>query len=114
MNQRHNETEVPVVEEMSTLDSVLKSFWDKVHSASELIQQLREEKKILKERSEELEQQVSSLRQEVVTRDHELKRLRAEHAQLLSANGNNTFTPQEREEMKSRVRDIISKINSYL
>ena len=114
MNQRQAEPDIAVAKDHYNLDESLKSFWEKVQLAAQIIRRLREDRKILDVRVNELEQQVESLRSEVVTRDHELKRLRSEHAHLLNSNGDSGFTQEEKENIKAKIRDLISKINSYL
>ncbi len=114
MNQHPTETAEVLSKDVTILDEALKSVWDKVRLASQLINQLRDEKRKLNVRTEELDRLVSSLRSEVLGKDQELKRLRAEHAQLLNANGHQAFTDEDKENLKGKIRDLISKINSYL
>ncbi len=99
---------------VNVLDEALKTIWDKIRLATHLIIQLREEKHRLVSRADELERLVSSLRSDIQTKDQELKRLRTEHAQVLNSNGQQSFTEEQKEAIKSRIRDLISKINSYL
>ena len=106
--------EITMPKDETTLDEMLKSVWDKVRLATHLISQLRDEKRVIASRAEDFEHQVTSLRAEIQTKDHEMKRLRAEHAQLVNANGQQSFRDEEKEAIKSRIRDLISKINSYL
>ena len=96
------------------MEEALKSVWDKIRLAAHLITQLREEKRVLSTRVADLERQVGSLRSEAQNRDQELKRLRSEHSQLLNANGQKSFTAEEKETIRIRIRELISKINSYL
>ncbi len=114
LNQYPTETETTMSKEVNTLDEALKSVWDKIRLATHLISQLREEKQILSARVDELERQMTLLRSDLSMKDQELKRLRAEHSQLLNANGQQRFTEEEKENIKSKIRDLISKINSYL
>jgi chromosome segregation ATPase len=106
--------EITMSKDASTMDEVLKSVWDKVRLATHLISQLREEKRAINNRLEELERQMASLRTELQSRDHEIKRLRTEHAQTVNTNGQQSFSEEEKEAIKNRIRDLISKINSYL
>ena len=115
MNQYSTETEdVTMPNDASSLDDMLKSVWDKIRLATHLISQLRDEKRLLASRTEELERQVASLRTEIQSKEHEIKRLRSEHAQLANANGQQSFSDEEKVAVKERIRDLISKINSYL
>lgn len=76
--------------------------------------QLRDERQVLADQARELQETITALRSEILEKDQELKRLRIERVQLLNANGNDTFTLEEKEILKSKVRDFIAKINSYL
>src|SRR5262245_43363933 len=115
MDQYFSETEeITMTKDVNALDDALKSVWDKVRMATQLIAQLRDEKRILASRADDLERQVTSLRAEIQTKDQEIKRLRTEHAQLLQSNGHQSFSDEEKEAIKNRIRDLISKINSYL
>ena len=115
MDQYFSETdEITMPKDVTALDEALKSVWDKVRMATQLISQLRDEKRIAASRTEDLERQVTSLRAEIQARDQEIKRLRAEHSQLVNANGQQSFSEEEKGAIKDRIRDLISKINSYL
>ncbi len=114
MSQHSTDTEVVLSKEGNVLEEALKSVWEKVRLASQLINQLRDEKRALGVRADELERQVSSIRSELLVKDQELKRLRTEHIQLLNANGHQTFSDEDKENLKVKIRDLISKINSYL
>ena len=114
MNQRVAEPEVAVLREQSTVEDYLKMLWERVRTAGELIRDLRNEKDGLAERCAAAEKDLSVIRVELQQRDQELKRLRTERAQLLSADGNSGFTADEREALRARIHEIISKINSHL
>ena len=83
-----------------------------------LITQLRQEKESLSVRAAELGGEAERLRTELSEREQELKRLRAEHTQLVNArNGagsRDAITAEEREMLKGRIRELIAKINSHL
>ncbi len=114
MNQRIAEPEISITGEQNSVEDYLKTLWDRVRTAGEMIRELRGEKERLGSRVSELERDLSSLRSEILERDQELKRLRAERAHLLSANGNTGFTEEERESLRAKIHEIISKINSHL
>ena len=114
MNNRQVDTDVAVPKEAVTLDDTLRLAWDKVRAAVLLINQLREEKHELHSHVRELEQKVLVLSADILSKEQEVKRLRAEHTSLVSASANNGFTLEDRENIKGRIRDLISKINSYL
>ena len=125
MNQRQPELEVGTSNGAHALDDVFKGIWEKTRAAGELINHLRDEKRDLLERLENLERasaerlkthekEISALRADLTSKDQDLKRLRTEHTQLLSSNGHHSFSEEERAILKDRIRDLITKINSYL
>lgn len=114
MNQRQAETELSVVRDVDAVESVIKAFWERARHAATLITQLREEKTGLSNQLLELDKQFQNLRSEFSSKETEMKRLRAEHAQLLNANGHDLLTGEERDVLKSRIRDLIAKLNSHL
>lgn len=111
--------------DINVLDDVFKVIWERIRAATDLIGQLREERRMLTDQLREVEQsyadrlkafekEIIILRSDLMTRDQELKRLRAQHTQLLNVNGHHSFSEEEREILKSRIRDLVTKINSYL
>lgn len=114
MDQFQTQTEIEMSNEIIASEGSLKSVWEKVQSAVLLINELRKEKSALSSRVGELERQLSSLRTDIITRDQDLKKLRAEQAHLVTASRSNGFSEEEKEEIKRKIRDLISKINSYL
>lgn len=115
MNHNYPETEeVTMTKDGVAVEEELKAVWEKVRLATHLIAQLRDEKRTITTRAEELERQVAALRSDLQARDAEIKRIRAEHAHIASSNGQQSFSEEEREAIKNRIRELISKINSYL
>jgi chromosome segregation ATPase len=114
LTQHPVDTELNISRDLDAVENIVKSFWDRARAAATLITQLRDEKAMHSGRVSELESQLRLLRTDLATKEQELKRLRAEHAQLLNANGHELLTGEERELLKSRVRDLIAKINSHL
>ena len=108
------ERDVEVVKDAQLLEDALKALWDKARSISELVSQLREEKKSDHGRERVLQQEVESLRSLLANKEQELKRLKAEHAQLVNSNGNNMLSVEEKDNLKNKIRDLIAKINSHL
>jgi predicted RNase H-like nuclease (RuvC/YqgF family) len=114
LNQHQAETEVGVVNEVENTDSLLKGFWDRVRALGELVKQLRSDNKTLTAQVEQLETEINELRAKVHEKDLEYRRLRTEHDQLVSAQNTDFISVQEREDLKDRIRELISKINSHL
>lgn len=111
----HYQTELDVHgTETETVESLLKSFWEKVRVAADLIHSLRQENRGLGERISMVEKELQAMRSEMAAKEQEVKRLRAEQAQLMSSNGHEYFSGEEREILKGRIRELIAKINTHL
>jgi molybdenum-dependent DNA-binding transcriptional regulator ModE len=103
-----------MVNENRLLEGVFKVVWEKTRAASELIHQLREEKRGLSQRVAELEREAERLLASASKQEMELKKLRAEHAEMMNSANDNVLSADEKERLKSKIRDLIAKINSYL
>ena len=114
LNQVQSEVEVSPGNDIGSLELALKTMWEKVRAASDLIGKLQYEKLELLGKVGELEKGLSSVRSDLLIKEQELKRLRAEHAQLMNADGKDSFSEEEKEILKGRIKDIIAKINSHL
>lgn len=101
-------------DEQSRVESLLKDLWDRLRSTAQATHALREEKNALRDKISYLEQELETHKVNLQKRDVEIRSLRAEHLQLVNSNGKNTLTEEEKEHLKSRIRDLIVKINSYL
>jgi chromosome segregation ATPase len=96
------------------LDSSLRKLWEQIRSTAEVIQQLRQENRALKNQVEALGSQVVSLQREMEIKEQDMKRMKAERTQLIQAGSNNGFTDEEKEILKSKIKELIAKINSHL
>ncbi len=114
MNQHQTETEVGVINDVENTDSLLKGFWERVRTLGELVKQLRSDNKALTAQVEQLETEINELRAKVHEKDLDYRRLRTEHDQLASAQSTDFISIQERDDLKDRIRELISKINSHL
>ena len=114
MSEEKIERDIQPVNGEQTLEEALRMLWDKARSASERLSQLREQNRFHEDRERTLERELETLRVQLVTRDQELKRLKAEHSQLLNAGDSDAFTSEEKENLKNKIRDLIAKINSHL
>lgn len=115
MNQRHVEMDVKSSTDALTLESRLKQLWEKVQAAAERISQLKDQNEKYKTQVAYLESEVLRLRSELNQKEQEIKRLKLNHSQLSeSVSGNNFLSPEEMEALKSRIKDLIAKINSHL
>jgi len=114
VNEPITEIEISVPAESNLLEGVFKVIWEKTRAASDLINQLREERHELSGRVAELEAEVQKLTNSLADQEQEFRKLKTEHTQLLNSNGSNLLTEDDKERLKARMRDLIAKINSYL
>jgi chromosome segregation ATPase len=114
LNQIQSDLEGPAVRDLGSLELALKTMWEKARAAADMIARLQSERTELQSSLRELEKSVSALRSEMLTKEQELKRLRAEHAQLSNLDGRNVFSEEEKEMFRGKIKDLISKINSHL
>jgi SMC interacting uncharacterized protein involved in chromosome segregation len=114
LNQIQSDIEGPAVRDLGSLELALKTMWEKARAAADLIARLQTEKTDLQSAVREFEGSLSALRSDMLAREQELKRLRAEHAQLSSLDGKNVFSEEEKEMFRGKIKDLISKINSHL
>ena len=115
MNQLRVDREVNTDGDSQLLESVFKQLWDRIRAATELISHLREENKKWEGQAERLEGELVRLRSELNQKEQEIKRLKLDNAQLEGALGDNdVLTVEDKEALKGRIKDLISKINSHL
>jgi len=107
------EAEVMSGKEIKTLEKSLEALWDKARRVSEALVKLKEENGILQTRVTALEAEESHLKQELANREQDLSRLHQE-ALRLQSNGSNILTKEEKEALKARIKDLITKISSHL
>lgn len=113
MPDQHVEAEVISGKDLKTIETSLESLWDKARRVSDVLVQLKETNGVLQNKVEDLEAVAETLKQELVTKDRELERLRQD-ALRLQSNGSNILTKEEKEALKARIKDLIGKINSHL
>lgn len=114
MNERQSEIEVGDVKDVNVLEESIRTLWQKVRVATETISHLREERVSLQTRLAEIEMNAANLRNELLNKDQELRKLRGEYHQLVQSNGASGFSTEEKEILKVRIRELIAKINSHL
>ena len=114
MNHHPADIETPASKEIAVSEDTFKAIWEKTRAAADLITRLRTEKHLISKQLETAENDLRIVRTELTTKEQEVKRLRAEHLQLLNSNGKSNLTEEEKENLKRKIRDLLAKINSYL
>lgn len=107
------ESEPSGTRDLRHLEDILQKLWEKARLVSESIARLREENQALKGRVSELEHVERKLISELQKSDLELQRVRGDLLKLQS-NGSEIYTKEEKEALKTRIKELIFKINSRL
>ena len=115
--------------DLRQLEESLQSLWEKARLVSDLLLRLKTENKELKsrvsslelkehrfadelrQREQELELKERRYTEDLQQREQEMEEVRAQLAHALS-NGNSLFSKEESEALKSRLKELIIKINS--
>lgn len=112
-NQSSEIVDTPA-EETGRIETRLRDLWERLRALAQHVHDLRDEKKTLLDKVAFLEQDLENHKVGLQKKDIEIRSLRAEHLQLVNSSGKNALTDEEKEYLKSRIRDLIVKINSYL
>jgi chromosome segregation ATPase len=106
----HEETELASKNDLNRLADSIQDLWAKARRVSDLLLQVRSENAQLKTRNAELEREVKTRLEQ---REQELHKLRIDYVQLQS-NGSSIYSKEEKDELKTKIKELISKINSRL
>lgn len=101
------------VEATHAVENALSSLWEKAREASYLISTLRDEKKKLQLHIEELEEELASLRNDLLSKQSQLEEVRGELS-THSANGAMNISGEEKRELQRKIGMVISKLDQYL
>ena len=107
------DAEMAEKKDLRQLEESLQSLWEKARLVSELLLRLKAENKELQGRLSSLELKERRWTDEIRQREQEIKEV---HAQLAheQSNGRSLFSKEESEALKSRLKELIVKINSRL
>jgi signal transduction protein with GAF and PtsI domain len=110
---QHVEAEVISGKDVRSLETSLETLWEKARRVSEVLVQLKEANGDLRKRMEDLEVVEQRLMRELADKEREVERLRQEVLRVQS-NGSNILTKEEKEALKARIKDLVTKISSHL
>ena len=131
MSEIQTESEIRPTVDASLLEGSLAKLWERARHVSDLVLRLKEENRVLKERTSQLEGESKSLREAEQSFRHEQNQAHAllqsqleanqrELAQLkqellhAQTNGSEIFSKEEKEALKARMKELIARINSRL
>ena len=92
-----------------SVESALKTLWERVQGAGDLIQQLREERQALLSQVDQLRSEVQHLQQDLSRKEQLMKTMTVSQGQSGAA-----FANGEREALARKVKDLLAKIDAYL
>lgn len=113
MPDQHAEAEVISGKAIRSLETSLEALWEKARRVSEVLIQLKETNGDLRKRLEGLEAVEQRLMKDSAEKEREVERLRQEVLRAHS-DGSHMFTKEEKEALKARIKDLITKISSHL
>lgn len=113
MEQQQTETGTGLANDLRPIETGLKALWERARKTSEVIHTLREERKLLLAKVDDLLRENQRLQQDVVRKDQLLKSVTAS-AQEVAAKKTGIFPDGEREVMVARVKTLLAKLDSYL
>ncbi len=104
--------EQPSSDSIHNVENALSSLWDKAREASLLISTLREEKKNLLLKMDELEEELRNSRNDVSRLQSQIDSVNssAETARTSSVN----LEEDEKKLLQQKLRSVISKLDQYL
>lgn len=106
-----------IVDSTTAIETALSALWEKAREASLLISTLRDEKKSLLQRIEDLEEDVRQSQNDAIVKQAAIERMRmelTEHSSGSKAIGVNGMTEEDKREAEQKLRAIISKLDQYL
>ena len=95
------------------VEAGLKTLWERVKRAAEVISQLREERWALLAKVEKLEGEVLHLRQELKKKE-ESQKISTQHQTGIDVKQGTIFSNGDRQVLASRVKELLAKLESYL
>ena len=113
MPDQHAEAESMSGKDIRSLEISLETLWEKARRVSDVLVQTKQTNVDLRKRVEDLEAAEQRLVRELADKGLEVERLRQE-ALRAQSNGSNILTKEEKEALKARIKDLITKISSHL
>lgn len=114
MEYQNLDTGLNPVAEYKEIELEIKNLWEKIRKASEVIFILRDENNELKVQYAQVQKKLEEITKSLSDKDLEIARLKTENSKLYSTASEDSMTPAEKEALKKRINELISKINSHL
>jgi len=95
------------------VENALSSLWEKAREASYVISTLRDEKRKLQARVAELQEELTSIKNDLLSKQSQLEEARSELT-THSTNGSSNISVEEKRELQRKISAVISKLDQYL
>jgi septal ring factor EnvC (AmiA/AmiB activator) len=112
VDEQPAEASSPSQGDLRALENSLKGLWERARRAAELITELRGENKDLRAQVAALEAELERLRQDLGRKDQLIKKAMSEVG--VSPPRGAVVMNGEREAIVARVKDLLSRLESYL
>ena len=98
-----------------SVENALASLWDKAREASLLISTLREEKKRLLKKIDELEEDLQQSKNDVILQQSQIEKMKETVAsEIVQKSESLALDSDEKRILQQKLRNVISKIDQYL
>lgn len=101
------------IDSTHAVENALTALWEKAREASYLISTLRDEKKKLQMKADELEEQLQAAKNDIVLKQSQLEKIDAE-VRAKAHTGTNGFEENEKRMLQQKVRNILTMLDQYL
>lgn len=100
---------------ISSVENALASLWDKAREASLLISTLREEKKRLLKKIDELEDELQQSKNNGILQQSQIDQLKVNAvSDTIQKNESIAIDENDRRLLQQKLRNVISKLDQYL
>ena len=113
MPEQQIEAETIQKQDLQRMEESLQKLWEKARLVSDVLLRLKSENKELRNRIESLESEERKSKDELQRRIREVEQLRLQLTEAQS-NGRNLLLKEEIDALKTRLQELIAKINSRL
>ncbi|MCZ6777017.1 MAG: hypothetical protein O7D34_11235 [Ignavibacteria bacterium] len=113
MDQHSTTTHTTVPRALQGVEAGLGRLWEKARRAGELIAQLRAEKADLDSKVEQLEGEITQLKEQLAMKE-ELVQTMSEKQSLAEATRTGSMVDGDREALRAKVKELLARIDGYL
>ncbi len=104
------------IDSASAIENALSALWEKAREASLLISTLREEKKSLLQRIDDLEEELQHSKNDSIMKQTAIEQLRTELSSSNNGipNGSLNLSLEDKKELEKKLKTVIAKLDQYL